>query len=129
MERFISDYEMSIDLSKAKTIILAAAPADLRKGIDGYTSLVQTYLGMDPTDGSLYLFTNRQKNKMKGILFDGNNYWLLYKRVSAFSLKWPDSDDKEEYYRINNSQLTSLMAESTLDKVNSAIFLLIKCVI
>lgn len=110
MESFIPEYAMTIDVSKAKNIILAAKPADLRKGIDGYASLVSTCLDMDPTDGSLYLFTNRQKNKMKGILFDGNNYWLLYKRSASFSLKWPAHSDSSEYYRITQDQLSSLMA-------------------
>lgn len=110
MERFIPDYEMKIDVSKARSIILASMPADLRKGIDGYASLVSACLNLDPTDGSLYLFTNRQKNKIKGIMFDGNNYWLLYKRISSYSLNWPENADSSEYFRISHEQLSSLLA-------------------
>ena len=110
MERFIPYYEMKIDVSKARSIILASMPADLRKGIDGYASLVSACLNLDPTDGSLYLFTNRQKNKIKGIMFDGNNYWLLYKRISSYSLNWPENAGSSEYFRISHEQLSSLLA-------------------
>lgn len=71
MESFFPVLDPGIDFSKVKTIFIARKPADLRKGIDGYVSLVQGCLHLDPVDGSLFLFVNRQKNKMKGILYDG----------------------------------------------------------
>ena len=49
--------DLGIDFSKVKNIILVNKPADLRKGIDGYASIIQGIYHLDPTDGSLYLFT------------------------------------------------------------------------
>lgn len=99
-----------IDFSKVKNIYLAQMPADLRKGIDGYVSLVQGPLALDPLDGSLFLFVNRQKNKIKGILRDGNGFWLVYKRLSRSSLQWPVSTDQSDFMRIDCSQLASLLS-------------------
>lgn len=102
--------DLGIDFSKVKNIYLAQMPADLRKGIDGYVSLVQGPLALDPLDGSLFLFVNRQKNKIKGILRDGNGFWLVYKRLSRSSLQWPVSTDQSDFMRIDCSQLASLLS-------------------
>lgn len=110
MESIIPSIDLGIDFSKVKNIYLAQMPADLRKGIDGYVSLVQGPLALDPLDGSLFLFVNRQKNKIKGILRDGNGFWLVYKRLSRSSLQWPVSTDQSDFMRIDCSQLASLLS-------------------
>lgn len=38
-------------------------PCDLRKGIDGYASLVRSEFHLNPMDKNLYMFCNRQHNK------------------------------------------------------------------
>ena len=110
MESIIPAIDLGVDFSKVKNIYLAQMPADLRKGIDGYVSLVQGPLALDPLDGSLFLFVNRQKNKIKGILRDGNGFWLVYKRLSRSSLQWPVSTDQSDFMRIDCSQLASLLS-------------------
>ena len=110
MESIIPAIDLGIDFSKVKNIYLAQMPADLRKGIDGYVSLVQGPLALDPLDGSLFLFVNRQKNKIKGIIRDGNGFWLVYKRLSRSSLQWPVSTDQSDFMRIDCSQLASLLS-------------------
>lgn len=110
MESIIPAIDLGIDFSKVKNIYLAQMPADLRKGIDGYVSLVQGPLALDPLDGSLFLFVNRQKNKIKGILRDENGFWLVYKRLSRSSLQWPVSTDQSDFMRIDCSQLASLLS-------------------
>ncbi|UNT93868.1 transposase [Allobaculum sp. Allo2] len=55
-------------------------------------------------------FVNRQKNKIKGILRDGNGFWLVYKRLSRSSLQWPVSTDQSDFMRIDCSQLASLLS-------------------
>jgi len=110
MESIIPAIDLGIDFSKVKNIYLAQMPADLRKGIDGYVSLVQGPLALDPLDGSLFLFVNRQKNKIKGILRDGNGFWLVYKRLSRSSLQWPVTTDQSDFMRIDCSQLASLLS-------------------
>lgn len=109
MQTIVPAYDMRIDFTGAEHIYLAQKPADLRKGIDGYVSIVQGLLEADPTDGSLFLFTNRQKNKMKGVLYDGIGWWLVYKRLPQGTLSWPVSDDYSSYIEISNQQLHDLL--------------------
>lgn len=114
MENQIETLDFGIDFSKVNRIFLIQKATDLRKGIDGYASVVQGILDMDPADGSLYLFTNRSKDKMKGILHDGNGYWLIYKRLARSSLKWPASDDISAFIQISCLQLKALLSGMTI---------------
>ncbi|UNT94163.1 IS66 family insertion sequence element accessory protein TnpB [Allobaculum sp. Allo2] len=66
MESIIPAIDLGIDFSKVKNIYLAQMPADLRKGIDGYVSLVQGPLALDPLDGSSFssLIDRRTRSKV-----------------------------------------------------------------
>lgn len=48
-----------------KGIYLIAGVTDLRCGIDGYAHIVQDRYSRSPMDGSLYIFCNRNHNKLK----------------------------------------------------------------
>jgi transposase len=64
-------------------------PVDMRKQIDGLAALVATELGQDPADRSMYVFTNRGRDKIKLLIWHLNGYWLLYKRVEKQRFQWP----------------------------------------
>ena len=66
------------------------APADLRKGFEGLSGLVQTGLGQDPLSGALYLFTNQRRTHAKVLYFDGTGLVLLTKRLfkGRFARPW-----------------------------------------
>ena len=38
---------------------------DMRKGINGLSGLIREQLDFDPADGSLFLFVNRNRDRMK----------------------------------------------------------------
>ena len=62
---------------KTGNIYIATGVTDLRKGIDGYAQIVQTVFHMNPMDNSLYIFCNRDHNKIKCLYWDGSGFWLL----------------------------------------------------
>lgn len=64
-------------------IFVHTEPTDLRKGFDGLSGIVRSELGGDPLDGSLFLFFNRRRDRLKILHFDGTGYWLYYKRLEA----------------------------------------------
>jgi transposase len=59
-------------------IWLAVEPVDLRRGIDGLSSIVQQALGHSPGAGSAFVFRNRAGNRLKLLLWDGNGVWLCF---------------------------------------------------
>ena len=74
-------------------IFLCTQPTDMRKGIDGLSGIVRSAFGADPLDGSLYLFINRRRDRMKSLHFDGGGYWLYYRLLEAGTFEVIASED------------------------------------
>jgi len=75
------------------SIFLRTAPTDLRKGFDGLSGIVRSAFGADPLDGSLFLFINRRRDRLKILHFDGTGYWLYYKLLEAGTFEVIESED------------------------------------
>ena len=72
-----------LSVPPAVSIFLCTQPTDMRKGFDGLSGIVRGAFGADPLDGSLYLFVNRRRDRIKILHFDGSGYWLYYKLLEA----------------------------------------------
>ncbi|MBC8280870.1 MAG: IS66 family insertion sequence element accessory protein TnpB [Chloroflexi bacterium] len=60
----------------ATRIYLATGATDLRKSFEGLSDLVSDQFGEDPLSGHLFLFTNRRKNRLKLLYWDGSGTWV-----------------------------------------------------
>lgn len=89
-------------------IWLAVAPVDLRRGIDGLSTLAQHALGHSPCAGSAFVFRNRADNRLKLLLWDGNGVWLCQRRLHRGSFVWPKVGDK--CFSISQAQWQWLIA-------------------
>lgn len=74
-------------------IWLAVAPVDMRRGIDGLSSIVQQALGHSPCAGSAFVFHNCSGNRLKVLLWDGNGVWLCQRRLHQCHFVWPKATD------------------------------------
>ncbi len=75
-------------------IYLRREPVDFRMGFRGLGVLVEQGLDHNPFDGGLYVFTNRQHNKIKCLYWEDNGFVLYYKSLSEEKFKWPKREDK-----------------------------------
>ncbi|MHB1155176.1 MAG: IS66 family insertion sequence element accessory protein TnpB [Eubacteriales bacterium] len=62
---------------------LYAPPADMRKSIDGLSTLVRQKLAEDPVSGQLFVFINRRRTQLKVLYFEPGGYCLWSKRLEA----------------------------------------------
>jgi len=69
------------------------SPVDFRKQIDGLVLLAADKLEKDPTSGQLFIFRNRQANKLKMLWWDQNGFWLFYKRLEKGRFVLPQCCD------------------------------------
>jgi len=74
-------------------IYLYRAPVDFRKSYRGLAALVELELGHDVFLGSLYVFTNRRRDKIKCLLWEDNGFVLYYKALSEEKFHWPPTDE------------------------------------
>ncbi|MEG1257319.1 IS66 family insertion sequence element accessory protein TnpB [Clostridium sp.] len=95
-----------LNLNNVNTVYLAYGTTDLRKSIDGLVLLVETELKRDPFEKALFVFCNRQMNRIKILHFD-EGFWLYYYRLENNRLKWPL--DKEEAAKVNKDELSWLL--------------------
>lgn len=62
-------------------VLVYGKPVDMRKSFDGLFALVANSLGEDPMSGDLFLFLNRRRNTVKGLLWDRTGFLLIAKRL------------------------------------------------
>lgn len=77
-----------IQLTPQSRIFLATEPVDFRKGIDGLAAVCRQRLGDNPLEGAVYVFRNRSATALKLLLYDGQGYWLMMKRLSQGRFSW-----------------------------------------
>ncbi|HYG22095.1 MAG TPA: IS66 family insertion sequence element accessory protein TnpB [Verrucomicrobiae bacterium] len=94
-----------LSLSPATRIFLAVTPVDGRKSFNGLYSLVKETLQQEPTSGYLFVFTNRRKNRLKILFWDGSGLCLFCKRLERGSYAWPDCQDISRGLRPEELQL------------------------
>ena len=74
-------------------VYVATEPADMRKSFNGLYALTQNVLKEDPTSGALFVFTNRRRNRVKILNFDGTGLWVMTKRLEKGTFNWPQGVD------------------------------------
>jgi transposase len=83
-----------LQLTPQSRIFVATQPVDFRKGIDGLAAVCRQALGDNPLDGAVYVFRNRAGTALKLLLYDGQGYWIMMKRLSQGRCAWwPNSAD------------------------------------
>jgi transposase len=80
---------MSGLIASPPQIWLVVAPVDMRRGIDGLSSIVQQALGQSPCAGSAFVFRNRAGNRLRLLMWDGNGVWLCHRRLHQGGFVWP----------------------------------------
>lgn len=80
-----------LSLSPATRIFVALNPIDMRRSFNGLYAEVQTVLREDPLSGHLFVFTNRLRNRIKIICFDGSGLWICAKRLERGTFGWPEA--------------------------------------
>lgn len=81
-----------LTLSSAARIFVATAPVDLRGSFNRLAALTQSVLAQDPLSGHWFVFTNRRRNRLKVLVWDGSGLWCCAKRLERGRFTWPVSE-------------------------------------
>ena len=110
-----------ISVGPATRVYLACGITDMRKGFEGLSGLVQHQLKEDPLSGHLFVFSNRRRNRIKILYFDGSGYWVCSKRLESGRFSWPRTEETPEpaSLRILSEELTLLLSGIDLEKTRS----------
>lgn len=105
---------MLSDFTGAEKVYIACGYTDLRKGIDGLATLVQSQFQLDPFTNALFLFCGRRCDRMKALYWESNGFVLLYKRLESGSFQWPRNG--EEVRKLTAQQYRWLMEGLQIDQ-------------
>ena len=100
---------MLCDATGFRRIIIACGRTDLRLGIDGLASVVQHNFNLDPFEKDvLFLFCGRKSSRIKCLVWEGDGFLLLYKRLEDGRFQWPRT--AQEAAVITEEQLHMLLS-------------------
>ena len=96
------------DAAGIRRVVLACGTVDLRKGIDGLAMIIGDKYKQNPFEkGTLFLFCGQRSDRIKGLLWQGTGFLLLYKRLEDGRFSWPRTT--QEAAELTEEQFNYLM--------------------
>ena len=96
------------DASGFSKIYIATGYTDLRRGIDGLAAVIKFQFKLDPFQKNiLFLFCGKRSDRIKGLVWEGDGFLLLYKKLNIGGFSWPRT--KDEAMEITPEQFQMLM--------------------
>jgi transposase len=104
------------DPSYFSGIYIVCGYTDLRYGIDSLAAIIERKYRINLfVPNTLFLFCGRSASKIKGLLWEGDGFLLLYKRVESGHFSWPRSSD--ELRSMTSEQFHWLMQGFAIDPI------------
>lgn len=85
-----------LTLPSATKIYLAVEPLDMRKQFNGLWSLAESKLREDPRLGALFVFTNKNRDRLKMRYWDGTGVWIFAQRLEKREVQLADRRRRRE---------------------------------
>lgn len=95
-------------------IYIACGKTDMRKSIDGLSAIVSQNFKLNPFENTLFLFCGGKRDRMKALLWEGDGFLLLYKRLESGVFQWPRTT--EEVREITPQQYRWLIEGLSIDQ-------------
>jgi transposase len=88
-------------------IWLYSKPTDMRKSIDGLSTIVSEQLELNPCSSGVFVFYNNYRDKIKILYYDNNGFCLWYKRLEKGRFIIPKIQDQT--YTLSTEKLRWLL--------------------
>ena len=98
-----------IQVTPHMRIVVAVAPVDFRKGIDSLAAVCRQKLESDPFCGAVFVFTNKSRQALRLLFYDGQGFWLCHKRLSKGRFVWPFQSGAHNISGLSAGQLQQLL--------------------
>ena len=109
-----------IQITPQMRIVVAIEPTDFRRGIDGLARVCKEVLKSDPFSGCLFIFRNRRGTSIKCLVYDGQGYWLMQKRLSKGRFRFWPADKTVVSKRLEAHELQVLLAAGNPESAQAA---------
>ena len=96
-------------LSNDHRFLMYNQPTDMRKSFDGLSGLIKNQLATDPRGGDVFIFINKNRDKVKLLHWSGSGYTLYYKRLERGTFELPSYRQKRGSIQLNYARLVMLL--------------------
>lgn len=97
-----------------KRVYLACGKTDMRKQINGLAELVTSSFHLDPFDSAIFVFCNRNRDRLKILEWDGDGFWLYFKRLEKGRFRWP-AEGAEPTMALSGEELQILLGGAKVE--------------
>ena len=100
-------------LESSRRYFLYDQSVDMRKGFIGLSTLVISKMQKDLKDGGCYVFSNKRKNKLKVLLWEGDGMSIYYKSLEVGTFEHP----KNELHAISYEKILLILRGIESEKI------------
>jgi transposase len=108
-----------IALAPQIRVFLYRRPTDMRKSFHGLVALTESELKQDPLSGSLFVFLNRRRDRVKILYWGQSGFCIWYQQLQqgTYQLPSPTALDDQDTLEVTRSQLSLILEGIDLGSV------------
>lgn len=92
-------------------VFLYRLPTDMRKSFNGSVALTESVLKQDPLSGSLFVFVNRRRDRIKILYWGQTGFCIWYQQLQRGTYQLPSEEslEEQETIEVSRSQLSLIL--------------------
>lgn len=98
-----------LNFSHQTRVFFFSEPVDMRKSFRGLCQLAESVLQEDPASGHWFAFVNRRRDRLKLLGWDGQGFWIWYKRLEIGCFEKPSAVGQSPQREIDVTQLSLII--------------------
>ena len=100
-----------IALSPQIRVFLYRRPTDMRKSFHGLIALTESELKQDPLSGSLFVFVNRRRDRIKILYWGQTGFCIWYQQLQRGTYQLPshESLERQDTLEVTRAQLSLIL--------------------
>ena len=91
----------------------------MRKSFDGLSGLIKNKLYTNPQNGDVFIFINKDRDKIKLLHWTGSGYTLYYKRLESGTFELSTYDTKAGGIKLDYARMVMIIDGLSIKNVNT----------
>jgi transposase len=88
----------------------------MRKSINGLSAIVESSFKLDPFAEAVFVFCNRSRDRVKILEWDGDGFWLYFKRLEKGHFRWTTVVGEEATLSMSGEELNILLSGAKIEQ-------------
>jgi transposase len=108
-----------ITLAPQIRVFLYRRPTDMRKSFHGLVALTESAMNQDPLSGSLFVFVNRRRDRVKILYWGQTGFCIWYQQLEKGTYQLPSAPacEDRDTLEVTRSQLSLILDGIDLSSV------------